>query len=143
MLSVRFVRLIRECWTSIVSWDALKWPKWKAFPKTSSLWDAAYEETSCYNKRRRKRERKREKKKRERESASQRGLNMFATFMRKPSMMILYYITIWASPGKPLFRICVQKHSSRTHTQFPRAALRYSGSVGFSSSEAKRPRSDL
>lgn len=30
-------------------------------------------------------------------------------------MMILYYITIWASPGKPLFRICVQKHSRRTH----------------------------
>lgn len=50
--------------------------------------------------------------------ASQRGLNMFATFMRKTSMMILYYITIWASPRKPLFRICVQKHSSRTH-RFP------------------------
>lgn len=54
----------------------------------------------------------------DRERANQRGLNMFATFMRKTSMMILYYITIWASPGKPLFRICVQKHSSRTH-RFP------------------------
>lgn len=51
----------------------------------------------------------------EREIATQRGSNMFATFMRTTSMMILYYITIWASPGKPLFRICVQKHSRRTH----------------------------
>lgn len=51
--SVRFVRLTRECWTSIVSWDALKWPKWRAFPKTSSLWDAAYEEPSSNNNRQR------------------------------------------------------------------------------------------
>lgn len=53
-----------------------------------------------------------------RERDSQRGLDMFATFMRKTSVMILYYITIWASPGKPLFRICVQKHSSHTY-RFP------------------------
>lgn len=47
--SVRFVRLIRGCWTSTVSWGALKWPKWRVFPKTSSLWDAAYEDIFCYN----------------------------------------------------------------------------------------------
>ena len=47
--------------------------------------------------------------------AIQHGSNMFATFMRTTSMMILYYITIWASPRKPLFRICVQKHSRCTH----------------------------
>lgn len=61
---------------------------------------------------------------------------MFAPFMRKTSMMILYYITIWAQPGKPLFRIRVQKHSS--HTQIPCAAIRCYGTVGFSRSETKR-----
>lgn len=77
----------------------------------SSLWDAAYEETSCSDNR-------------QRESKSTCGINKFATLMRKKktSMMILYYITIWASPGKPLFRICVQKHSSRTH-RFPALPL--------------------
>ena len=53
VLSVRSVRLTRECWTSIVSWDALKWLKWTAFPKTSSSWDAAYEESPCSSKRQR------------------------------------------------------------------------------------------
>lgn len=105
--SVRFVRPIRECWTSIASWDALKWPKWMAFPKTSSLWDAAYEEVICYNK--------------DGEQVNT-VLNMFATFMRKPSMMILYYITSGFAPGRPIFRICVQKHNSPRH-RFPALPL--------------------
>lgn len=46
-LSAKSVRLIRECWTSTVSWDALKWPKWRVFPKTSSSWVAVYEEMLC------------------------------------------------------------------------------------------------
>lgn len=50
----------------------------------------------------------------ERGRASQHGFTMFATFMRKTSMIILYFITIWASPWRPLFRICVQKHSTCT-----------------------------
>lgn len=46
-LSAKSARLIRECWTSTVSWDALKWPKWRVFPKTSSSWVAVYEEMPC------------------------------------------------------------------------------------------------
>lgn len=45
-------------------------------------------------------------------------------------------------PGRPLFRICVQKHISRTH-RFPVLPVDATGSVGFSRSEAKRPRSDV
>lgn len=47
VLSARSARLIRECWTSIVSWDALKWPKWRVSPKISSSWVAVYEEIRC------------------------------------------------------------------------------------------------
>lgn len=63
---------------------------------------------------------------------------MFATLMRNTSMMILYYITIWAHPGRPLFRICVQKHSSRTH-RFPVLPLDVTALLDSADPKLKRP----
>lgn len=39
--------------------------------------------------------------------------------MRQTSMMILYCITIWANLGKPVFKICVQKHSTHRFPALP------------------------
>lgn len=56
--------------------------------------------------------------------------------------MILYYITIWARPRKPLFRIRVQKHSGRTH-RFHALPLDVPAPFGFGRSEAKKAEGEI
>lgn len=102
---VRFVRLIRECWTSIVSWDASRWPKWKDFPKTSSLWAGAFENPFWY----------------------WRGRHPSVRLIRRRYFTLLC-LPCELSPHVPL-RICLTKHICRA--QVPQATLGCYSPFGF------------
>lgn len=123
--SVRFVRLIRGCWTSTVSWDALKWPKWRAFPKMSSSWDGVYKEMSVGKK-----------------GAFQHGCNTIPTFMRNLHDDFLPHYHLGLPRGN-LFLGFVYRSTAVAHRSPVLPSFRCHGSVGFNGAEAKRPRSDL
>lgn len=72
----------------------------------SSLWDAAYEETPCY-------------KNRENESTWLKHVCYLHEKNLCDDFIPHYHL---GNPWKPLFRICVQKHSKRT-PRFPRLPL--------------------